>query len=214
MAVARTIEDAFKKNVLWLVHMYEFEIEGDPMYLHNGVGNIPWDSKTWKGLGGLITDSGISDDGSLSPVGVTFTLAIWLQEIVDAARTETYIGRPCRKLLVPRNLATGDLLGEPLEVWAGFMGPIASDPTQQTISMQATDERELFHRPIAAVFEQGEFQSRDANAGWLAPRRKRQTAAQKAANEPGSVYEQSQDVFFRDAKRQKSKQSAILRYTP
>ena len=193
MSEYRTIDSAFKRNLIWLVSMYEFDTEGSPMYLHDNIGDIEWDNKTWNGLGGLITDSGISDDGTLSPVSVTFSLTAWIQELVVSARTETYVGRRCRKLLVPRDMSTGNLIGTPLEIYRGQMGPIVADPNAQTLSMTAQDERTLMHRSIGAVFENAEFQARDDNSGWVS----------RPVSEAPDY--NTGDTFFVDAKREKDK---------
>ena len=200
MAGIRNIDDAFKKNVVWLTSLYEFDVEGSPLYFHDGVGDLSWDSKTWKGLGGLIQDTGLSEDGSLSPNSVTFTLAAWIPELMVAARNETYIGRKCRKLVVPRNLASGNLVGTPVEVFSGEMGPIKGAPAEQNISLSATDERELLHRSIGAVFENAEFQTRDDQSGWL----------RRPASEEERGFLRG-DIFFVDQKRERSKAPAVIR---
>ena len=180
--------------------MYEFNIEGNPQYLHNSVGSFSWDGKTWHGLSGLITDDGEENDGSLTPSDLTFSLTAWIQEIVAASRNQVQIGQMCRKLHVPRDMTTNALIGDPKESWRGTMGPIFADPNSQVISMTAEDERKKIHDSIGAVFENPEFQARDNNSGWL-------RRPESEADEYNSG-----DTFFVDSKKEKDKKGPRYEY--
>ena len=153
MAAKRDIPAQLKTNSYWKVLLYEFHVVDDPLYIHNDVGNIVWEGRTYVGFGGLISDNGTADDGQLAPDNLTFTLNVWREDLVAAIGALTYRGRMCRKLEAVRDIATGAVIGEPYELYRGMMGAIYPTPGQQAISLASDDERILLNMPYNKSLE-------------------------------------------------------------
>jgi len=105
------IEELGKKTKS-LVVFFEGEFASGVVNLWSGLGNIPWDGKTWTGTGGLGTITPIEDSSDIRATGINVSLSGMSSELISIIMQE------CRT-------------GKGGKVWLGFInssGNVIADP--------------------------------------------------------------------------------------
>ena len=152
---------------VWVVNLYEFDVKGDPFLCHSDVGNLTWNSKTYIGLGDLVSNNGFNEDGELAATGFNVTFNIWRSELVAAARASTYRNRELVWTLAFVDLASQRIVetdDTPVEVLRGTMKGLSPDAQNGVINVQSQDDRELMHRPMGLTVEPAQWQQRNKGA--------------------------------------------------
>jgi len=117
------------------------EYPGDPAYLHNGVGPITWDGKTWTGVGDLgfvtlppsVADIA-QDAGSATLGGLPEIVAEITGPASDQAPVQVWFGAFTSR-------AGGALVSAPLRVWSGRIDEASHEITPEGDSDLAEQAR-------------------------------------------------------------------------
>ena len=142
----------------------QFQFDGGPVYLHNGIGRYTWSSpvaspaEVWQGIGSLGQISEITETADLSPRRVSFTLngldASLVAEVDDGSLYE-------RAVIVYLGFVGDDgaLVADPDERWRGYMD--TAQVVGGTITISAETEMARFFRSNGKLFtdedQQDEF---------------------------------------------------------
>ena len=78
-------------------------------------------AETYNGIGDFGGISAVEETIDSRAVGVKLVLSGVSTPLITALKTDTYHRRPASLLIGLRNLATGVLVDDPIEVWAGVM---------------------------------------------------------------------------------------------
>lgn len=96
-----------------VIIFFEGEFASGTVNLWTGIGDLPWDNKTWTGTGTLGKITPIEDATDIRATGITVSLTGMSTEIISIIMQE------CRT-------------GKPGKVWLGFMddaGAVIADPS-------------------------------------------------------------------------------------
>lgn len=91
-----TISDAVEGNFGWVL-MLQLDLDSGSVYMHTGVGEIPWNGQTWLGVGSMSNISGLVEtadggDGRIT-VGLSGIPIAAMPDFVDEFTTEDTAGR-------------------------------------------------------------------------------------------------------------------------
>lgn len=144
--MSRTLSSAMQSimtaEVVRPIVLVECDFDTAPLYLWNGVGNLSHNSKTYVGAGNLLTIGGIAETSELTANGTSVTLSGINNALVQVARDEDYQGRSIVIKLGAMN-ETGDVIADPVELFAGFMDVMTINEGGEFSSISVTAENRL-----------------------------------------------------------------------
>ena len=109
----------------------------------NGVGPITWNSETWIGGGELMAISNIEETQDIEATAVALTLSGVPSTLVSIAYADFSQGRPVRVWLGMFELATGAIIADPIQIFAGRMDTISDQDSGETATITVSAESNL-----------------------------------------------------------------------
>lgn len=106
VATAVTNNAAGTETFYWL-SLLRLDLDSGNVYMHSGYGDFTWDSKTWLGVGGMGSLSGVTENNSLGKGEITADLShidlASLPDFVGEFTTNDPVGRDWYTYLVVLN---------------------------------------------------------------------------------------------------------------
>lgn len=122
--------------------LFEFEFDGAPLYLHTGLGEFVWDSKTYVGSGDLLSFQIPEETVEIEARGAAFNLGAIPSEVIAIALTAEYSLRPCRVYMGFLD-EDGAFIDDPFIVFSGVMDVISIDDNPDNPIATLTAESDL-----------------------------------------------------------------------
>ena len=139
MTISAQQQTQLEKPSTQTVFFVELQLKSSTQYLCTANISIPWDGKTWLGLGTVASISQVSEADDLTAKAVNFTLNAadpsWLA--LSAGDEVEYAGRKAKMYRCPLN-DQFQLVGTPERCWLGVMDQvtIGVEGEQGTINLK------------------------------------------------------------------------------
>jgi len=132
------------------IFMAEFNFDSGDVRFWNGYGILNHDGTEYTGSGTLLNATEVSETQDTQAQGIKYTLSGINDNIVSLALTERYTGRPCALYFSCLD-ADGVIVGEPYQVFSGFMDVMEIRETGQTSEISVAAENKLVDLKKAKV---------------------------------------------------------------
>lgn len=109
----------------------------------SGIGPVTWSGETWTGGGQLLAVSSIEETKAVEATAASITLSGVPSELVSVAYGDFSQGRPARIWLGLLNIATGAILADPVQIFAGRMDTISDTDSGDTATIAVSAESNL-----------------------------------------------------------------------
>jgi len=121
--------------------------------VHNGLGTYTWGGENWLGVGDFGAVSKLEEGADVSPYGIVLTLSALDSTIAGAALTEDYFRRDV-EIYIGALSADDVLLGDPLQMWSGFMDvmTISAGTESDIVSINCESELVAFEESSALKY--------------------------------------------------------------
>lgn len=136
------------------------EYDSGTLYLHNDLGTITTLGHDWSGVGSFGSIDAMEEREDGSPTGTILRLSGIDPTLLENALTETYQGRPVTIYLGMRDIVDGDLVSDPMELFAGQMDQmsVTYGLASAMIEMRVESEMYDFSRALLRYFSDAELQ--------------------------------------------------------
>lgn len=131
------------KAALSPVVFVELDFASGFIRMWNGIGPIDWDGKTWTGGGELLGVSSVEETTAIEATSVSLTLSGVPSALVAVAYGDFSQGRPVRVWLGMVEVASGAIISDPVQIFAGRMDVIGDQDSGETASITVTAESNL-----------------------------------------------------------------------
>lgn len=140
----------------------QLEFDSGVLYLHNDLGTITTLGHNWLGVGSFGSIDAIEERDDGSPTGTVLRLSGIDPTLLENALTERYQGKPVIIYLGMRDVTTGALVSDPMQLFAGQMDQMAVVSGNQTAAIEMRVESEMidFERSLMRFFSDAELQRR------------------------------------------------------
>lgn len=135
-----------------------------PIYLSTLPYPFTWNSIPWVGAGNLGAISPVGENSDLQAQGVSLSLAGVDPALISTALGEQYQGKGCKIWFAPLDLDTGQLIGNPLQIFNGRIDTMNIEVGDTaTITLSAESKLIDFFRPRISRFNHADQQSKYPN---------------------------------------------------
>lgn len=100
--------------------LIDADFDSAPVYMWSGIGDLSWDSKTWVGVGNLLTVDAIEESTDMKAVGTKISLSGIPSELISLALQEDYSGRTLSIYLGAFD-ESGAVITNPVVIFRGRM---------------------------------------------------------------------------------------------
>lgn len=121
----------------------ELDFSGGFLRLFSGVGTIQWNGLSWVGAGNLLAISQAEDATTLVATSMSFMLSGIPSALLATIYGDQSQGRAARLWLACQDLASGQIIADPVLIFAGRMDTIGDDDDGATAQITLTAESNL-----------------------------------------------------------------------
>ena len=140
------------------------DIPSEPRYLWTGRGDVTWGGFTWKGVGGLISFSTVSETTDTAVRGIKAKMNALDSDLISDIIGDNYQGRAAVLYIGFYRLSDNVLLVEPQPLWKGILetDEIEDDASQPVLEISAE------HR-LSDILRKREIRYTDQDQQYLHP---------------------------------------------
>ena len=143
--------DAGKVQVV-MVTMVDLNFTSGAIYVHDGIGNLLYNSRTYQGIGEYGTIDAVSEDLSGQAKSIQLGLSGVEASLVNSAMTENYQGKVVTVYVGILDPATMNFVDNPQVCWEGRMDYMAIDIAQGSAKITLVCENRMYIEPKVARY--------------------------------------------------------------
>jgi len=122
--------------------LIDADFDAAPVYMWSGVGDLSWDSKTWVGVGNLLTVDAVEESTDMKAAGTKISLSGIPSDLISLALQEDYSGRTLTIYLGAFN-DSGTVIANPVAIFRGRMDVMQILDGGDTATIDVTVESRL-----------------------------------------------------------------------
>ncbi len=143
------LDSAFLRPIVFL----ELQLDAGTERLHDGIGDITWDSQTWTGAGDLGSVGRMEETVELSSLPLTLQLSGLDATFLSEAMDNDYFLRPAIVYIGALDVSTGALVADPDEFKRGYIDDMeVRYGTSNIITVTIEDEDADLDRPHGELY--------------------------------------------------------------
>lgn len=137
------MQTALVAGVVVPILISEIQIEGGYVRAWNGIGDLPWNGNTFKGLGDFGGVSPVQETSELQANGVRFTLSGVPTDMVATALSKMRQGLSAKLWLGAFDVSSGALIADPYQLFSGLTDVPDLEDGDETATLGISVENEL-----------------------------------------------------------------------
>lgn len=143
--LSNSVYNACGASTVRLAYLVELAFDTAPLRIWSGQGNFTWaaNSKTFSGLGDLLSISGVQEAQRIEANGIDLTLSGVSTAMISVVLAENYRNRRARVWLALFDNTTGTLLADPVSVFAGRIDTISLTDAGESAEVRIACESRL-----------------------------------------------------------------------
>ena len=155
------IDDDLVRQFVIPVLFVELDYPGDPVRVHDWLGEITWNGHQWTGVGNLGELKDIEETTEISNISVQLVLSGVNTDLLSKALTSNYYRRSTWIYIGMLNAATGQLTAGADILWQGYMDvmtvQVAGD--EMALILTAENEDADLDRPSGTLYSNAQQQA-------------------------------------------------------